>query len=200
MLYLLPMRSLDSVFSFNRLGAFLFDMFETFVIALALVVVVYLFIASPHEVIGQSMEKNFHTGEYILANKFEYRISKPKRGDVIIFKHSEAADFIKRIIGLPGDKVELNGGKFYINDKILEEPYLAPENRITPGGDFLEEGEFVIVPEGKLFVVGDNRNSSSDSRAWGFLDLTEIKGKAWLVYWPISSFHIVQKQSYTADK
>lgn len=184
------------IFAFSRIGAFLFDMLETFVIALAMVVVVYLFIASPHEVFGMSMEGNFHTGEYILANKFEYRFSPPKRGDVVIFKHSEAADFIKRVIGAEGDHVELKGGKFYVNDQLMDEPYLLPENEVTPGGDFLSEGGYVDVPKGKLFVCGDNRRNSSDSRTWGFLDIADIKGKAWLVYWPISSFHIVESPKY----
>lgn len=191
---------MTSIFAFNRIGAFLFDMLETFVIALAMVVVVYLFIASPHEVLGSSMLDNFHTGEYVLANKFEYRFAKPKRGDVVIFKHSEAADFIKRVIGVPGDKVELKGGKFYINGKVLEETYLLPENQNIPGGDFLSEGGYVEVPEGKLFVVGDNRRNSSDSRTWGFLDTADIKGKAWLVYWPISAFHVVQAPTYDISK
>jgi signal peptidase I len=187
---------INNFFAFGRVGAFLFDMLETFVIALALVVVVYLFIASPHEVIGQSMEPNFHTGEYILANKFQYRFGSPKRGEVVIFKHSEAADFIKRVIGVPGDRVELRGGKFYVNDQLVDEPYLSAANQNTPGGDFLSEGGYVDVPKDMLFVAGDNRNNSSDSRTWGFLSIADIKGKAWLVYWPVSSFHSVVTPSY----
>ena len=187
---------LGKIIRASRIGAFLFEMLETFVIALAMVVVLYLFIASPHEVIGQSMEVNFKSGQYLIANKFEYRFHEPKRGDVIIFRHTESADFIKRVIGLPGETVSLKGGRIYINNTLLDEPYLTAVNQNTAGGIFLEEGESVTVPESSLFVVGDNRNNSSDSRTWGFLNYEDIKGKAWLIYWPISDFMVVPKQEY----
>lgn len=165
--------------------------------ALAIFVVIYLFLYQPHQVKGASMEPNFHDGEYLLTNKYEYRFADPKRGDVIVFKSPQNPDidFIKRIIGLPGDRVKLLNNHYFINDTELTEPYIAT-NLYTYNGSFLREGVEIEVPENKYFVSGDNRPRSSDSREWGFIDRSAIIGKSQLRYWPFNRFGVIPQITY----
>ena len=181
----------------KRLGAFFLDIIEVIVFAVAIFLFVYLLILQPHKIKGASMHPNFPDGEYLLTDKVTYRFGDPKRGDVIVFKApiNEEEEFIKRIIGLPGEEVSLRNSKIYINSKSIEESYIAG-NVITSGGNFLDEGLTVKVPEGEYFVLGDNRPHSSDSRSWGFVKRTKITGRAWLIYWPISSAGTVPKINY----
>src|SRR3989344_1086116 len=106
---------------------FILDFLETIVVALSIFVVVYLFLVQPHEVKGSSMEPNFHNNEYILTDKISYRLHEPQRGDVVIFKSpkNQEVDYIKRVIGLSGERVKVTGGSVYINGVKLDEPYLA---------------------------------------------------------------------------
>lgn len=178
-------------------GVFFLDIIETVVVALALFVVVYLFLFQPHQVKGNSMYPNFYDGEYILTDKISYRLGLPKRGDVIVFKapKNEEVDYIKRIIGLPGDEVKVSTGLVYVNNKKLNEDYL-PTDYVTSSGSFLSEDALGKVPEGQYFVLGDNRNHSSDSREWGFVKKDEIIGKAFFRYWPVNRIGTVQKVNY----
>jgi signal peptidase I len=127
-----------------------------------------------------SMQPTLFPGDYVIVNKMAYRFGAgiPERGDVIVFRYPpnpEAIPFIKRVIGLPGDQVHITDGKIYINGQLMLEPYLkVTTNR---GGDW-------AVPQGNIFVMGDNRNNSSDSRAWGFVPLENIIGRAELIYLP----------------
>lgn len=182
---------------FASTGQFLFSFLETVIVALVITVVLYLFVMTPHEVVGNSMHPTYKNGEYLMANKISYKLHKPERGDVIIFKYSDTQDFIKRIIGLPGDTVMLKDGKIYINGVILNESDYLSESIYTNGQDYLKEGQSITVPEGEYFVCGDNRNHSSDSRAFGSVKLQNIKGKAWIVYFPFSQFRLVKHQSYS---
>lgn len=182
---------------FGSIGKFIISFLETIVVALVISVVLYLFIMTPHEVVGNSMHPTYKNGEYLMANKILYKMSKPKRGDVIIFKYSDTQDFIKRIIGLPGDTVMLKDGKLYINDRMLDESNYLSNSIYTKGGEFLKEGEIVNVPQGKYFVSGDNRDHSSDSRAFGPIDAKNIKGKAWIVYYPFNVFRLVKHEQYS---
>ncbi len=182
---------------FGSIGKFIMSFLETIVVALVISVVLYLFVMTPHEVVGNSMHPTYKNGEYLMANKILYKIGKPERGDVIIFKYSETQDFIKRIIGLPGDTVMLKDGKLYINGKMLDESKYLSDSVYTNGGDFLREGESVTVPEGRYFVCGDNRPHSSDSRSFGPIDKGNIKGKAWIVYYPFNSFRLVKHEEYS---
>ena len=182
---------------FASIGQFLFSFLETVIVALVITVVLYLFVMTPHEVVGNSMHPTYKNGEYLMANKISYKLHKPERGDVIIFKYSDTQDFIKRIIGLPGDTVMLKDGKIYINGVILNESDYLSESIYTNGQDYLKEGQSITVPEGEYFVCGDNRNHSSDSRAFGSVKLQNIKGKAWIVYFPFSQFRLVKHQSYS---
>ncbi len=175
----------------------LYDVFETFVIAGGFVAFIYFFIASPHEVVGRSMETNFLDGQFLLADKVSYFVSEPKRGDVVIFQHSDTTDYIKRVIGLPGDTVSIRDGFIYVNSEKLDESKYLPPNTYTDPGPYLREGEKIKVPPGKYFVCGDNREHSSDSRTFGPIDKTTIKGRALVIYHPIRQFTIIERQSYT---
>ena len=182
--------------AFSSVGQFLLSFLETVVVALVISIVLYLFIMTPHEVIGNSMHPTYQNGEYLMANKLLYKFNEPQRGDVIIFKYSDTQDFIKRVIGLPGDKVMLKDGHIYINDKLVDESSYLSNSIYTNGGEFLHEGETITVPEGQYFVCGDNRPHSSDSRTFGPITKENIKGKAWLVYYPFSQFRIAQHETY----
>jgi len=169
------------------LGSFLREVIITLLIALLLFLGIHYSIQNS-EVIGYSMEPNLHNGERVLINKLAYRFGgTPHRGDVIVLippeDLSSENDFIKRVIGLPGEKVELRGGKVYIHQTdgnifALDEPYVTnPSMR-----DYISD----IIPSGRYFVMGDNRNNSSDSRGGWTVALEDIVGKAWLVTWPPS--------------
>jgi signal peptidase I len=183
---------------FKRLSAFFLDTIQVIVFAVAIFLFVYLLILQPHKIKGDSMQPNFPDGEYLLTDKVTYRFNEPKRGDVVVFKAptGNGDEFIKRIIGLPGEEIYVQNGKVYINDKLLEEPYLA-ETVYTSGSSYLKEGEKVIVPEGSFLVFGDNRPRSSDSRAFGPITKDVITGRAWVTYWPIKSAGIVSKVNYS---
>jgi signal peptidase I len=189
-----PTQKISSAFA--SIGKFIISFLETVVVALVISIVLYIFVMTPHEVIGNSMHPTYKNGEYLMANKVTYRIGEPQRGDVIIFKYSETQDFIKRIIALPGDTVMLKDGQFYINGKLLDESNYLNSTVYTKGGDFLKEGETVVLEENEYFVSGDNRSHSSDSRTFGPIEENAIKGKAWVVYFPFTEFRIVQHEEY----
>lgn len=182
---------------FKRLGAFFLDILEVIVFAVGIFFFVYLLIMRPHKIKGQSMMPNYLDAEYILTEKVTYYLRNPERGDVVVFTPpiSQTDEFIKRVIGLPGEKVMVKGGRVYINDKLLKEPYLA-DSVYTGDGTFLTEGQEYTVPSGQYVVFGDNRPNSSDSRFWGPITKSEISGRAWIVYWPVSRAGVVPKVSY----
>ena len=149
------------------------------------------------------MEPNFRDGEYILTDKISYRFNEPKRGDVIIFKAptNPDVDFIKRIVALPGEKVEIKNNTIIIFNSehpkgfTLSEPYEIMEP--IAGGSYLREGKVVEVPENNYFVFGDNRTHSFDSREWGPLSKEAIIGKAWIRYWPLSKLSIIKRLNFS---
>jgi signal peptidase I len=132
-------------------------------------------------VVGSSMEPNFEDGQRLLVNKVVYDLRQPQRGEVIVFHPptGKSVDFIKRIIALPGDTVEIKDGAVYINDSALDEPYI----KAAPSYTMAKEK----IPDGEYFVLGDNRNNSNDSHSWGPLPEQNIIGKAWLSIWPPGS-------------
>ena len=186
----------------NSFWSYIVDFIETIVVALAIFVVVYLFLLQPHQVKGASMKPNFTDGEYILTDKISYRFSKPQRGDVIIFQAptDPEVDFIKRIIGLPGEKVKISDGKIIIYNSehkdgfTLNEPY--DTKGPTSGGKEVPQNTVVTVDKDKYFVLGDNRVESFDSRSWGMLPKESITGKAWLRYWPLNKLGFVKHSKY----
>jgi signal peptidase I len=129
-------------------------------------------------VVGSSMEPSFEDGQRLLVNKVVYRFREPQRSEVIVFQppSGHGPDFIKRIIALPGDTVEIKGGAVYINDRALDEPYIKAAPSYTMASE--------EIPEGEYFVLGDNRNNSNDSHSWGTLPQENIVGKVWISIWP----------------
>ncbi len=174
------------------------DFVETIVVSLAIFFVVYVFVAQPHQVNGHSMDPNLQTGQYLLTEKINYRFYEPQRGDIIVFRAPAAAcigdgcDYIKRIIALPGEKVKVVDGKFFVNGQLLDESqYLAP-TVVTNAGAFTADGREITLGENQYFVSGDNRAGSSDSRYWGPIDKKSIIGRAFLSYWPIGQLGLIQ--------
>lgn len=182
----------------KRFIAGVFDFLQGIVVVLAVLVMIYLFIVSPQEINGASMEPNFHNGEYILTNKILYKFREPERGDVVIFKspRNKEIDYIKRIIGLPGEAVMLKGNALYVNNQPVMEPYLEPGVTIF-GGSFLQEGKTVVVPDGTYFVVGDNRPHSSDSREFGPIAKEDFIGVAFLRYFPFDRAGVLPHPTYS---
>ena len=169
----------------RRLGAAIVDILQTVVLAVAIFLVVYLFLFQPHQVKGDSMFPNMLDGEYLLTDKLSYRLGKPDRGDIVVFAAppNPSEDYIKRIIGLPGESVLIRDGKVYINGSELRESYL-PDSLITSAGQSLSEGSEMVLADDEYFVLGDNRPNSSDSRRWGPVKRKKLVGRAWVVYWP----------------
>ena len=182
---------------FRKVGSLLLDAIEVTVIALAMFVVMYLFLFQPHQVRGNSMYPNLHDNDYLLTDKITYQLREPKRGEVVIFRapKNEEYDYIKRVVGLPGDTVRVSDGQIFVNGQLMVEDYL-PIDTTTYGGQFWGEGQSIPVPEGQYFVVGDNRSHSSDSREWGPVPKGNIIGKAWLRYWPPEQIDLIPKVDY----
>lgn len=155
------------------------EIIQTAIISLGIFFFVYIFLVQPHRVKGDSMVPSFADGELLLTEKVEYRFGQPQRGDVIVFQApGRDVDFIKRIIGLPGDTVQINGGYVYINGHQLDEGSYI-QNGITEG-DLTRK-----IGVDEYFVMGDNRTASYDSRAFGPILKNTIRGHAWFVYFPI---------------
>lgn len=145
-----------------------------------------LFLYEPFDVIGPSMQPTLQSGDFVIVNKWIYRFEQPNRGDVVVFHALEEKDYIKRVIALPGEKVEMKNGKLKINGKVVFEPYLPSTTRTD---DFHEQ----TVPEGKLFVMGDNRQNSRDSRDpdLGAISMNELVGRVDFVYWPFTRWKML---------
>jgi signal peptidase I len=186
----------------RKIYAFLIDGIETLLIAAAIFLVIYAFLFRPFNVDGQSMFPNFHNGEYVITNLIGFEDFKIyhasfgtlKLGDVVVFisPPDPSKDYIKRVIGIPGDKIMIKGGSVYLNEKLLDESAYLSSDVKTYEGAFLAEGQAVTVPENEYFVLGDNRGESSDSRTWGFVTKDEIVGKSLLVYWPLDRVRLIK--------
>ncbi len=187
---------------FKRFGAFFLDILEVIVFAIGIFFFVYLLIMQPHKIKGQSMMPNFPDSEFLLTEKVTYYTQQPKRGDVVVLAPppsvSQTDEFIKRIIGLPGEKILINDGQVYINGKLLKESYIA-DGVGTHGGTFLEDGREYAIPFDQYFAMGDNRPNSSDSRYFGPITKKEITGRAWVIYFPFNLFGVVPSPTYTFE-
>lgn len=181
----------------KKLSGFFLDVLEVVVFAIAIFLFVYLLVLQPHKIKGSSMEPNFPDGEYLLTDKLSYRFREPKRGEVVVFEApgTRGDEFIKRIIGLSGEIIVIKNNDIFINGEKLEEDYLSGAV-LTKSGNFLKEDSAVTIPFGQYLVLGDNRPFSSDSRTWGFIEKSDITGRAWVIYWPPPSVGLVEAASY----
>lgn len=153
------------------------DIFETLLLSLVLFFGINSLTARIR-VESISMQPTLYAGDMVLVNRLAYKFGQPERGEIIVFKYPPEptqTPYIKRVIGLPGDKIQIAGGQVTVNGQVLVEPYIAAQT--SRGGEW-------TVPENSLFVMGDNRNNSSDSRAWGMVPFGNIIGKALFIYWP----------------
>ncbi|MCX5713567.1 MAG: signal peptidase I [Candidatus Omnitrophica bacterium] len=178
---------------------------ESIVIAFILAMLIRTFVVQAFKIPSGSMRTTLLEGDIILVNKFIYgakvpftdlrlpKLRDPERGDVIVFIYPEnpKKDFIKRLIGLPGETVEIKNGTVFINGKPLLDPQFS-QRYYYNRGDFAEEGMKINVPKDSFFVLGDNSSSSQDSRYWGFVPHRNILGKALVIYWPLQRIRIIK--------
>lgn len=168
------------------------DLFKLALFVIIIIAPLRLLIAEPYLVHGASMEPTFETGDYLIIDRLTYRLENPDRGDIVVFRYPEDPSkfFIKRIVGLPGETIEIQGKDVVVkNDQhpdgfIAEEPYITPQKR---QGDFLT----VKLKWDEYFVMGDNRDASSDSRVWGPLPSDHIVGRAFLRLYPLSEASVL---------
>ena len=175
----------------------LVEVAETLALTLIIFFVIQTFIAQPYQVQQNSMERTLEPGQYVLVDKLTPRLDTYKRGDIVVFSPPDAwaqedgTPFIKRVIGVGGDKVEVKNGEVYVNGTALVEPYLFADAPGDPAEPTVASQESWIVPAGELFLMGDHRANSEDSRAFGAVPVSQIIGRAWLRYWPINVFGIL---------
>ncbi len=178
------------------------DILQSIAIAVALSIFLYVFILTPNEVDGPSMEPNFITGDLLFTSKLHRWFNDTgigntlnfnyNRGDVVVFQKPGLNDFVKRVIAVPGDSIRIEDGIYYINDQKLEE-YYDLNNDQRKDGSFLQDGdEPYILKEDEYFLSGDNRNVSFDSRSLGPIKEDWIKGKVIFRFWPLSKFGVIQ--------
>jgi len=162
------------------------ELLETLVPAVVIAILINLFLAQATRVYGQSMEPNLHTDQRLVVEKVSYRFHGPRRSDIVVLKLPDQSSelLIKRVIGLPGERVEIRDGQVFIDGAPLDEPYL---DQRTPGIMASQ-----IVPPFHVFVLGDNRIASNDSRSFGPVPLDNILGKAWASYWPPSDIGVFE--------
>jgi signal peptidase I len=155
---------------------FLIDILETLVLSVLLFLGINT-ISARIRVDGSSMEPTLQSGEFVVVNRLAYKIGEPEITDVVVFHfpNDPGLEYIKRVVGLPGDSVRVTNGIVYVNGEPLNEPYIAAKPRYNGSWN---------VPEDHLFVLGDNRNNSSDSHNWGSVPMTNVIGEAFFVYWP----------------
>ena len=159
-------------------GWVLHDVLGTLIPALIIALLIHLFLAQATRVEGYSMEPTLYGHQRLIIEKLSYHLHPPQRGDIVVLRVPEYDQFlIKRVIGLPGETLSIRDGVVYINGEPLDEPYVngVPRGSYPP----------VTIPEGYVFVMGDNRNNSSDSRVFGPVPIDHIVGHAWLRYWPL---------------
>jgi signal peptidase I len=172
------------------------EFLKTVAIIIIIAFFVRFYLVQPFVVEGSSMEPNFHNAEYLLVNKLSYRMAKPQRGDVIVFHppNFPSSNYIKRVIAIPGDKIEITNGEIKVNGSKLDEPYIPSEKTLVRNSEAANLSD--TMGDDEYFVLGDNREHSSDSREWGHVPMANIIGRAWLVVFPPKNFGFVAHQAY----
>ena len=189
----------------RRARSVLLEIVETLVLTIVIFVGIQTFVAQPYKVEQRSMQTTLQPGQYVLVDKLTPRWAPYQRGDIVVFDppaswavETNGVPLIKRVIGLPGDRVELRDGEVLVNGASLPEPYLyraadgTPQST-EPQGEGASEW---VVPDGSLFVMGDHRQDSSDSRTFGPIEIAHVVGRAWLRYWPFAAFGVLERPSY----
>jgi signal peptidase I len=180
----------------------LLELVETLVLTLVIFLVIQNFVAQPFRVQMSSMEHTFEPDQYVLIDRLSHLWSPYQRGQVVVFRPPESVGeqpdpFIKRVIGVASDTVDVHDGQVFVNGKAVDEPYLfrndAGEVEPTEAND---DQTSWVVPDGQLFVMGDHRQVSVDSRVFGFVPVSSVIGRAVLRYWPLSAFELVQTPTY----
>ena len=166
---------------------FSIDVLETLILSVILFAAINA-VSARIRVDGSSMEPTLHSGEFVIVNKLTYKLGMPEIGDVVIFHYPRdpEQEYVKRVIGLPGDQVVITDGKVYVNGQLLEEDYIAASPANEASWD---------IPEDAIFVLGDNRNNSSDSHSWGTVPLKYVVGKAVFIYWPPPNWGMIDGPS-----
>lgn len=173
----------------------LWEWVKALIIAFLLAALIRFVLFTPIVVDGESMMPTLESGERMIVNKLNYKVGDIQRFDIVVFHAPEKKDYIKRVIGVPGDTLEYKNDQLYINDKKVNETYLQDyKNQIVDGGTLTEDFSLLdytgkkIIPKGYYFVMGDNRRNSKDSRHIGLVSKEKIVGKASVVFWPIENF------------
>lgn len=180
----------------------LWEWTKALIIAFLIAVIIRYFLFTPIVVDGDSMMPTLENGDRMIVNKFGYMIGEPNRFDIVVFHAPEGKDYIKRVIGLPGEHIEYKNDVLYINGEPIEEPYLDEYKSQLPKGNLTQDFTLQdipnvnhnteVIPEGYVFVMGDNRRGSKDSRHIGLVDIDEIIGSTNLIFWPINEFRFVE--------
>ncbi|MFH1478379.1 MAG: signal peptidase I [Candidatus Omnitrophota bacterium] len=167
---------------------------EPIIIAVLLALIIRTFVVQAFKIPTGSMRPTLIEGDRILVNKFIYKFKNPERGDVAVFISPEdkKKDFIKRVVGLPGENLKISNGTILINDRAVEKGSIINEIYYYNRGDFAEEGKDLEIPGDAYYMLGDNSISSRDSRYWGFMPQKYLLGKAFLIYWPISRIRLIK--------
>ena len=176
----------------KKVFVFIWEIVKIVVISLAIIIPIRYYLIQPFFVRGASMEPNFDNGQYLVINEIGYRFNDPERGDVIVFKYplDPSQYYIKRVIGLPGEKIEIKDNSIFIFNSSFPEGTKLDESSYLPEGRITRGGINVQLNDEEYFVLGDNRSASSDSRKWGSLPKDNIIGRVWLRAWPFDSAKI----------
>jgi signal peptidase I len=182
----------------------LLEIVETLVLTLVIFLVIQNFVAQPYKVQQQSMERTLEPEQYVLVDKVTPRVDPYARGDIVVFSpptswvQENGTPFIKRVIGQGGDTVAIKDGEVLINGTVITEPYVYSD---VPGGPPQEtfaspDQDSWVIPDGQLFLMGDHRSNSADSRVFGPVAVDQVIGRAWLRYWPLGTFGILPTPTY----